>query len=70
MRIEASTSVAKSGEPADGPGVTDVLMMTTVPSMSRTHKVSIEPARYPDLWSSVCQLVSVGIWVLTSSNEL
>ena len=44
MRIESSTSAAKSASaPADGSGHTPVLMTTIVPSRSRTHKVSIQP---------------------------
>src|SRR5215217_5494585 len=38
MRIESSTSAAKSGpSPADGSGNAPVVMTTTVPSRSRTH---------------------------------
>ena len=44
MRIESSTSAAKSGSaPADGSGHTPVLITTIAPSRSRTHKVSIQP---------------------------
>ena len=47
MRIESSTSAAKSaGAPADGSGDAAVRMTTIVPSRSRTHKVSIWPGSY------------------------
>ena len=44
MRIESSTAANSARSAADGPGNSVVLIATTVPSMSRTHKVSISPA--------------------------
>ena len=44
MRIESSTASAKSAcAGADGPGHSSVVMTMTVPSRSRTHKVSTVP---------------------------
>ena len=55
MRIESSTSAAKSAEaPDDGSGHGVVLMTTIVPSMSMTHTVSIWPGSYGPLPKPIC----------------
>src|SRR5688572_28564942 len=42
MRIDSSTAAATSARAAhDGPGHTPTLIRTIVPSISRTHKVSV-----------------------------